>query len=349
MRIFVAALDWGLGHTTRIMPVVHQLLKQNHQLVIGCSEVQRRFFQEQFTGVTYEKINSSSPVFSKKSTQVYSLLRFIPLFLISIQREKKQLMKLHRKYGFDLVLSDNRYGIHLSDCKNVLITHQLNLFLPKKLRFLNPFVNRKIHHWINKFDICLIPDYNTNIRLAGDLSAIYPTCKPDIKYIGALSRFDFVSDKKCKVPDLLILISGPERQRSVFERIVEDQLAEIVKYYSCLVIRGKPFTDEPDKNGFTNHRNSEELKYLIQHTKYIITRSGYSTIMDLVSLGRTAMLVPTPGQSEQEYLAKYLCDQKWFIMEEQNTLNLRIAVKKLEQFIPQPFEWAQESIENFSI
>jgi UDP-N-acetylglucosamine:LPS N-acetylglucosamine transferase len=349
MRIFVAALDWGLGHTTRIMPLIHQLNMQNHKLVIGCSLVQGKIFQEQFPEAIYVPMVSYSPVFSRKSSQIISIFRFIPSFLYSIYKEKRQLQKLNKQYQFDIILSDNRYGLHLSKCRNIIITHQLRLKLPLKIYAFNKLINRIIYHWINKFEQCLVPDYDNDIRLSGELSAKYSGSLTNLKYIGVLSRFQFISERKSHVPDLLILISGPEKQRTLFEQIAEKQLAEISKKYSYILIRGKPESDIVEKKGFMNHINSNELKYMIKRTKYIICRSGYSTIMDLVCMGKSAMLVPTPGQSEQEYLAKHLSEQQFFIMEKQNKLNLQNAIVRLDNFIPRSFKQAQKSSESFSI
>lgn len=349
MKVFVAALDWGLGHTTRMMPIIHQLYRQNHQLVIGCSLVQKRILQEQFPKALYKSIVSYSPVFSRKPSQIVSILRFVPRFLFSVYKEKKQLQELDRHYHFDIILSDNRYGLHLPGCRNIIITHQLQIILPRRVRVFQSIINKVIHFWINKFDQCLVPDFEGDIRLSGILSGRFSKCNVDVNYIGILSRFQFIIEKKSQVPDLLIVISGPENQRSLFEQIVEKQLAEVSGSYSYLLIRGKPGSTKTDKKGFLNHINSEEFKYILKHTKYIVCRSGYSTIMDLVYLEKKALLVPTPGQSEQEYLARHVCSQQWFITEGQSKLNLQRAIDKLDNFTPHSFELAQESIENFSI
>jgi UDP-N-acetylglucosamine:LPS N-acetylglucosamine transferase len=349
MKVFVAALDWGLGHTTRMMPIIHQLYKQNHQLVIGCSLVQKRILQEQFPEALYKSIVSCSPVFSRKPSQIVSLLRFIPRFLFSVYKEKKQLQKLHQHYHFDVILSDNRYGLHLPGCRNIIITHQLQIVLPHKVRIFKNLINKVLHSWINKFDQCLVPDIEGDIRLCGILSARYFRCDVNVKYIGILSRFQFITEKKSQVPELLIIISGPENQRSVFEQMVEKQLPEVSGSHSYLIVRGKPGNAKVDRTGFVNHINSEELKYILKHTKYIVCRSGYSTIMDLIYLKKTALLVPTPGQSEQEYLARHVSNHQWFITEDQTKLNLQKAIDKLDNFTPHSFELAQESIENFSI
>ncbi len=349
MKVFIAALDWGLGHTTRIMPLINQLINENHQLVIGCSELQKKIYKDHFTGLTYTNIVSSAPVLGGKKSQAGSYIRFVPGFLFSMVKENKQLRKLDNIHHFDIVLSDNRYGLYLPGRKNVLITHQLNIILPPGLKQFTAFTNRIIHKWINRFDFCIVPDYMHSVRLSGRLSDIFSGCMPQVKFIGPLSRFQFVKEKKTVVPELLIIISGPEKQRTVFEKIIDGQLNEVGKKFSFLVVMGKPLAKNGNRKGFKNHLRSDELKYLIRNSTYIICRSGYSTIMDLVYLGRTALLVPTPGQSEQEYLAGQLSKQGWFIMENQKGFNLKSAIERLRQFNPRPFEWTQKSIESFSI
>jgi UDP-N-acetylglucosamine:LPS N-acetylglucosamine transferase len=72
---------------------------------------------------------------------------------------------------------------------------------------------------------------------------------------------------------------------------------------------------------FFNHMTSTEMARLIRGASSIICRSGYSTIMDLVSTGSSAILVPTPGQTEQEYLAEYLNEKGMFRYISQKELN----------------------------
>jgi predicted glycosyltransferase len=55
-----------------------------------------------------------------------------------------------------------------------------------------------------------------------------------------------------------------------------------------------------------NHLPADELRQEIERAEWVISRCGYSTIMDLVALQKKALLIPTPAQTEQEYLAAYL-------------------------------------------
>ncbi len=348
MKVFVVALDWGLGHATRIVPVIKDLVSEGHEIIIGCSERQKKIYQEHFPALTYENIISVSPVFSTKTSQIWPYVKFVPKFLFCIRQENRQLHKLDRKYHFDEIISDNRYGLFLPWCKNILVTHQLHLKLPAGLHFLTRGVNKVIHFWINRFDYCLIPDYHSPIKIAGILSKTFSSCKPVVRYIGPLSRLNLSYRDDKLSNDILVLISGPEHQRTVFEQIVTNQLLKL-SGYTYTVVRGLPLTDWEESEQIKNHVSTQRLKALIKHSRFIICRSGYSTIMDLVSLNKTAFLVPTPGQSEQEYLAGYLTKQGWFLSGSQNNLNLFDVIEKLSSFTPVPSLQDGKSIESFSI
>jgi UDP-N-acetylglucosamine:LPS N-acetylglucosamine transferase len=85
-----------------------------------------------------------------------------------------------------------------------------------------------------------------------------------------------------------------------------------------------------------NHMVDRELRQMIKAAKVIICRPGYSTLMDLAVLGRTAVLVPTPGQTEQEYLADYLSSGGLFLKMDQRHFDLETAIesgKKLNNFV----------------
>jgi uncharacterized protein (TIGR00661 family) len=348
MKVFVAALDWGLGHATRIVPVIKDLVSKGHDIIIGCSERQKKIYQEHYPELTYENIISVSPVFSTRTFQIWPYVKFVPKFLFAIWQENRQLHKLYKKYHFNVVISDNRYGLFLPQCKNILVTHQLHLKLPAGLHFLTWGVNKIIHFWINRFDYCLIPDYPSSVRIAGVLSEIFNSCKPIVRYIGPLSRLSLSYRDDKLSNDVLVLISGPEQQRTVFEQIITNQLVELTGY-TYAVVRGLPLTDWEETEQFKNHVSPQRLKALIKHSRFIICRSGYSTIMDLVSLNKTAFLVPTPGQSEQEYLADYLAKQGWFLSGSQNNFNLINVIERLNGFVPNPSLQDGKSIESFSI
>jgi hypothetical protein len=202
---------------------------------------------------------------------------------------------------------------------------------------LGCWVDRRILKWnyafIEKFSSCWIPDLEGGLSIAGQLS--HPTRLPAIpvKYIGILSRF-FVSDKNIQKKTLLILLSGPEPERTKFENIIFSQLAN--SKINTFVVRGLPGSDLPIpyfREGIQiwNHLPSAALNELMNNSDYIVARSGYSTVMDLLTIKKNAILVPTPGQTEQEYLGHYLHEKKWMYSAAQKNFNLEEAMNAFSQ------------------
>ncbi|HVZ97422.1 MAG TPA: glycosyltransferase [Chitinophagaceae bacterium] len=238
--------------------------------------------------------------------------------------------KFIRENKIDAVISDNRFGMYYKKVVSVYITHQL--LIKTGNRFTEKLAQDLHYFFIKNFNTCWVPDYAEN-GLAGDLS--HPKNTPrNIRYIGFLSRFEKITGSK-KVREVLIIISGPEPQRTIFEEKIISQLSGINK--KVLLVRGLP--DEPKilqtGNKITaieNHLSSEEMNMAIQESEVIICRSGYSTIMDLVKLGCAAVIVPTPGQTEQEYLGEYLMQQKYFYCISQDDFKIREAMGEAAAF-----------------
>ncbi|MES1220768.1 MAG: glycosyltransferase, partial [Bacteroidota bacterium] len=237
---------------------------------------------------------------------VSNILVQVPNIVSSIRRENKWLKAQLKEYNFDAVISDNRFGLYQNSVPGVFITHQLTIKSPfgawseKILQWAN-------YRYVNRFSECWIPDGAGTDNLAGDLS--HPKKNPVIPsfYIGPVSRFKKIRAEE-KRRHLVIILSGPEPQRSIFEEILVNQLAHYNG--SADFIRGLPSTETilPSTNQlrFYNHLPADELSKKIADAEFVISRSGYSTVMDLVRLGKKSILVPTPGQTEQKYLAHYL-------------------------------------------
>src|SRR4029079_2570143 len=204
---------------------------------------------------------------------------------------------------------------------------------------------RKIHyHFIKKYTFCWVPDFKEN-GLAGKLS--HPAKIPsNVLYTGPLSRFEKINNLP-KAYSLLVTLSGPEPQRSIFEKIILTQLQTFAK--KVLLVRGLPGENKQLQGNsetieIVNHLSAAQLNIAFQQSEMIISRSGYSTIMDLVKLGRNAILVPTPGQTEQEYLAWYLMEQKYFYSVQQHNFSLETSIEQASSF---PFVRPPSPIENY--
>jgi uncharacterized protein (TIGR00661 family) len=241
------------------------------------------------------------------------------------------LQKTVDEYKIDAVISDNRLGLSHEKIPCVYITHQL---LIKTGNRFTERVAQKIHyHFINKYKACWVPDAAGEINLAGELSHPANLPKVTLKYLGPLSRFE-KKDVEIKY-DLCIILSGPERQRTVFEKIILKEVKDFSG--NVILLRGLPgkfLGNELNSPALEikTHLTATELNTVLLQSKIVISRCGYTTVMDLVKLQKKAILVPTPGQTEQEYLAHYLHQQKIFYCAGQKNFSLQDVLKKAADF-----------------
>jgi uncharacterized protein (TIGR00661 family) len=335
----VAPLNWGLGHATRCIPLIKELAANGCDVLIAASGPVKALLEAEFPHLQFVDINNYNIRYSRKQIWLpLKLLWQIPGILHTIYTENMRLRDIIRAYKPDGVISDNRFGLHHKTVSCVYITHQLTIKAPGRL---GEWLAQKIHyHYINKFSQCWVPDAEGLPDLAGKLS--HPAVKPKIpvQYLGPLSRFERLPIQK-KLYDLLIIISGPEPQRTVFEEILLKALAAYTG--KALLVRGLPGSDavpckQQQNLQVVNHLSSGELCLAIQQSALVLSRSGYTTIMDLVKLRQKAILVPTPGQAEQEYLATYLQQQGFFTSVKQQGFSLADAIKQANKLIVTPFE-----------
>jgi len=251
----------------------------------------------------------------------------IPKILRALYNENKWLNTQLKDRMWDLIISDNRYGLYTKKTKTVFITHQLHI-ISGFGNILDKLLQRIVYHKINKFNMCWIPDVQDELyNIAGKLS--HPFQKPNqTKFIGPLSRLEIASDQ-ANGP-ILILLSGPEPQRTILENILIKQLNHI-QDEKIIFVRGLPETttkinDQVDIK-FINFIDVNSLSKIMSEASLVVCRSGYSTIMDLIKLNKKAVLIPTPGQSEQLYLAEHLQEMNRFISRNQETLSLTEDIK----------------------
>lgn len=342
-KVLICPLNWGLGHASRDVEIIHHLIEKGFEVIIGADKASLLFLQEHFPKSKSVVIPSNTISYPARSAMAFKMLILSPKLLWGIFKEHQLLKKIIKQYQVEIVISDNRYGLWNKMVHSIFITHQLWIKSPKKLRFTESFIN-KINHWfINKYDECWVPDFVGEDNLAGELS--HPDKKPqNLKYIGILSRFkpeiletltDSENTNRSLTEnsfDILAILSGPEPQRTLFENKLLGELSKT--NYKALIVQGKlAEASKPNhKNSrFVNHLATKNLNDLIKKTPIIICRSGYSSIMDLVTLNKSAILVPTPGQTEQEYLAIVLSNKNWFYSVSQNKLMLEKAIEQLRK------------------
>lgn len=311
-RVLVAPLDWGLGHATRCIPIINVLIEHNIEVMIAAEGPVAILLQKEYPSIVILPLKGYKINYSRSKAFFFlKMLAQFPAVIASIYAENKWLKRMVARYKIDAVISDNRFGMHLLNTPCVYVTHQL--FIETGNQLLNKIAQRIHYHFINKFNECWIPDSESVPNLAGNLSHPVMLPKVPVKYLGTLSRFK-IKDSLIKY-NLLILLSGPEPQRSIFEKMLMAQLNNFKG--TVVMVRGLPgngsqLYSENNTLVIHDHLPADKLNELIQQSENIIARCGYSTIMDLVALKHKAILVPTPGQTEQEYLAAYLMEKKLY-------------------------------------
>jgi UDP-N-acetylglucosamine transferase subunit ALG13 len=333
-KLLVAPLDWGLGHATRCVPVIRDLLNNNCEVWLAGEGAQEKLLREEFPSLAFLPLKGYRIKYAKKALTGKILLQ-IPSILRSVKEENKWLKEQVSKFGFEAVISDNRYGLYHEKVFSVFITHQLCI-----KSSLGKWTEKILQQWnykfINRFHECWVPDEEGENNLAGELSHPAKLPKVPVKYIGALSRFfSFSPLRDGGIKDhLLIILSGPEPQRTILENKVVDQ---IVNYpATATIVRGLPGEKDiiPSTNTihFYNHLSSEELNNEAMKAEFIISRSGYSTVMDIAALRKKSILIPTPGQTEQEYLGDHLMKKQFSFCLDQNSFSLLKNVEEARNF-----------------
>ncbi len=326
----VAVLDWGLGHATRCIPVIRELQKQNVRVVIGGSGLSLEFLKDEFPELTFYQLPSYGIVYPEIGNMIFSMLLQFPRINNRIRQEQKLTNEIIFKEKIDFIISDNRYGCYAQQIKSVFIGHQLNLQVPTRLSWLSRSLNNFHLSKINKFDQVWIPDEDMGFRFSRILSNNSLT---KTRRIGILSRFGKSIKAESDVYEIVALISGPEPQRTIFENLMREQLKKSGR--KSVMVKGKPGRIEKIEVGMLtefNHLRSGELESVLLSAKVIIARPGYSTIMDLATLGKQVIVIPTPGQTEQEYLAEHLLTNKMGTSQKQNQFDLEKALEQLSNF-----------------
>jgi len=326
-RVLVCPLNWGLGHATRCIPVINELICQGAEVIISASGRPLSLLQQEFPDLSIIEFPDYNIDYKGKLGLKLQMLLKIPSILKGIRKENAVLKNIISQYNIDIVISDNRYGLNNKNVKTVFLTHQLRIKSPFGENLLHKISKR----FIKKFDEIWIPDFaNIDESLSGMLSHLKESHGNSF-FIGPLSRLNSMVSPLIKY-DLLILLSGPEPQRTILEKLILTAIKNVS--LKIAFVRGLPdavhtFSNKSDCE-FFNHLNTQELEKLIASSKYILCRSGYSTIMDLSQFGKKIIFVPTPGQTEQEYLAEYLTSKNYGVKCKQNNLNLSNALSKIE-------------------
>jgi hypothetical protein len=305
MKVLICPLNWGLGHATRCVPIIRRLLAEGHETVIVADGFSLAFLRQEFPTLRFIEFPSYSVYYAAGKSQVGAMLFNFPNIIIGIIREHFWLRDLLLSEHFDQVISDNRFGMWNKHVQSIYITHQLMVKMPVNLKFLEPIVHQIHKAFINRYDECWIPD-KENYGLSGDLAHKYPLTR-NAKFIGTLSRFQGMEDVQPNEDyDVVAVISGVEPQRTIFENSLIQKYKN--KPEKTMIVQGQPQSEKKINQigniTLVSHLSDTEMVGVLVGTKKIICRSGYSSIMDLDTLKclYKTELIPTPGQTEQEYL-----------------------------------------------
>lgn len=314
-----------------MIPLASRLRDMNNKVFIGAGKEHLAFFRTEVPGLNYIDFPGFSPSYSRFLPQYITLFLKTPLLIYYIIRDHYRLETIVRKYSIDLVISDNRFGAWNKKITSVYITHMPVIPFPKFFRLFEK-IGVILHRYIiRKYSCCFIPDLPGELNISGRLS--HRVKLPEnTKYIGILSRFaDIKADSENNSGKPLhtsVILSGPEPQRSVLKKKLISILTR--KGVPAGILEGRPGKPVKiivqDNLIIYSHLPSAEMKNLLSRSESIITRPGYSTIMELISMKCSAVLVPTPGQTEQEYLAEYLSEKGWFTCIYQKDLNADIIL-----------------------
>ncbi|WP_235016436.1 glycosyltransferase [Aquimarina sp. AU474] len=324
-KVLVAPLNWGLGHATRCIPIINALMHEGIEPVIASDGVALSLLKKEFPTLQTKELPSYNIEYSKKASNFkLKMLLNSPKIAHAISAEKKVVKKFIEEEKFSGIISDNRMGVRHKSIPSVFITHQLTVLSGKTTSF-----STKVHNkYIKKFDLCWVPDMADDPNLSGELGHPKKSSVP-VTYLGPLSRFEYrVVPKKY---DIMVLLSGPEPQRTLLEQKLFQEFEQSDR--KIVFVRGVIEETQKTymKNNITihNYLMGKDLENTINSSNLIISRSGYTTVMDLAKLKKKAFFIPTPGQFEQEYLAERLtlnklvpsCNQNDFTLKKLRDMN----------------------------
>lgn len=322
-HVFFGVLNWGLGHASRSSPIIEYLIGNGIKVTIGSDGNALSLLKKEFPNCEFVELPAYNIEYSNNPWSLpFKLICQIPKLIKVIKQEKKQLASEIERTKYDLIISDNRYGIRNKNIPSVILSHQLQIQTPSLATWINIFLKKRL----SKFDRIWVPD--TESTLSGALSKT-KLATDEIGWLSAIKKKEIIKDI-----DVLVILSGPEPQRT----ILETKLNELVpSELNSVIVRGVKM--KPDfKSNFSEKidlASKEILSKLFSRSKMVISRSGYSSLMDYKILNQTAVLIPTPGQTEQEYLGEMLSNDPQFKVVKQSEIGTDIfywkPLNKLEQ------------------
>lgn len=336
-KILYTVLDWGLGHATRSKPVISHLIAEGHHLILAGNGRSLLILKQSFPEIEIIEVPGIRFTYPAHALMWMHMAVQIPDIVKSINQEHAAFHKIIREKKPDMIISDHRYGAFDKEIPSFFIGHQLRLQLPKPFHFFEDAIWKQHLKYLRAFDEIWIPDVEDEHNLSGEL-AHHPAIKQalNIKYLGNLSSVHRTSDRPQRY-EIAAIISGPEPQRSLFEKKITDVVQRIQS--ETIIVRGLPGSDSQRKSGkltVVDYMSSSEISALLESVPILICRPGYSTIMDLSALQKNAIVIPTPGQTEQEYLAEYHSLKKHVVSSTQKDFKIEKLIKEVKYCLPFP-------------
>lgn len=339
MKTLISPLDWGLGHATRIIPIIRWLLSSQVDVHVAASglglDLLKKNFQD--SSVKFHELSDMKITYSThKKFFLTSLISQFPNLIIKKNKDNKTIQKLHRHHRYDYIISDNRYGVFAENAHNIFITHQVQILSGINSRADRMLLKFHKNLYKNYNEIWVMDSADKQFSLVPKLSHPHEATHPNLHHIGHLSQFDktHIDATPHSKKKILALLSGPEPARSILYHKILNQ-AQNLKDYNFTIIAG---SDSPQNdNNYDNIQlygllSQKEIQDVIADADIVICRSGYSTIMDLMVFHKKAIVIPTPGQTEQEYIAEVLDEKKIFMHVDQDNLNLSNDLKTAELY-----------------
>jgi len=329
LNVLVSPLDWGLGHSARLVPVILACLERNWTVVIAANGKSLDFLRNRFPDLPWVVLPFKRISYSRRDNFFSKLIPQLPGFIKAVKNNQHQLRGLIDKYDIDAIIGDHRYGLGNQKVPSVFISNQLWLLTPKQWSFTEKWIYKIHKRVLRKYTYLWLADFPGDKNFTGKQTHT-PDQPASSRFIGPISRFIGKTDilqPESKEPDILIILSGPEPQRSILETKIARLLLN--RKEKVMIIRGiPPPVGDPvgglyreENISWLDHGDDPTLAGFIKSAGKIICRPGLSMLSDLVALGRTALLVPTPGQTEQNYMAGRLKKKSYFAVVEQVELD----------------------------
>src|SRR5690554_86773 len=308
MKVLVAPLDWGLGHATRCIPIIQEFLNGGAQVELATSGPMISLYQEVFPNLVQHRVPSYKVVYPKLGfTMPLWVLKNAVRFSKMFKMEQALAERMADKHQYDLIVSDNRFGFYSKKVKSIYVTHQLRIAFPKGFQIFEMIGVYWHLSYMKRYTEVWIPDFQKAPGMAGRLSHV--SKMPErYRYVGVLTRFQEEIQELKKEVRFLGIVSGVEPMRTQFEKKLRNVFSKLPGNH--VLILGKPKQKNTNQESLAYqvypHLSTPDFKEMVQKSEYVITRSGYSTVMDMSVLGAKCVFVPTPGQTEQEYLGESL-------------------------------------------